>query len=272
MKRAITLGIAFVLLPHVNAQALASPKASAPIDITGYWVALVTEDWRYRMLNAPKGDYYSIPLNAEGKRVADTWDAAKDIAAGKQCMSYGAPNIMRVPGRLHITWADDATLKIETDAGKQTRTFSFAMPRPASGEASMQGMSFAQWQTPQSTRAYLSKMSAQDPNTPGFRDASMASPPPPPDTRRLGGTLKVVTTRIRPGYLRNNGVPFSANAVLTEYYDVHRRNGADYLVVIEVLDDPQYLNAPWVVSSHFRREPDGSKWDPEPCLLLLPTK
>ena len=156
-----------------------TPQAGAPIDLTGYWVSLVTEDWRYRMLNAPKGDYYSIPLNAEGKRVADTWDPAKDIAAGKQCLSYGAPNIMREPARLHITWANDSTLKIEIDAGKQTRLFLFGAP-PTGGEPSMQGTSVALWQTPQSMRAYTSKISAQDPNTPGFANASMASPPPPP--------------------------------------------------------------------------------------------
>src|SRR5580693_4021907 len=224
----------------LKAQTLPAPQINAPIDLTGYWVSLVTEDWRYRMLNAPKGDYYSIPLNAEGKRVADAWDPAKDIAAGKQCLSYGAPNIMREPARLHITWANDSTLKIEIDAGKQTRLFLFGAP-PASGEPSMQGSSVALWQTPQSIRAYTSKISAQDPNTPGFANASMASPPPPPDKRRLGGTLKVVTTHIKPGYLRNNGVPFSADAVLTEYYDVHKRNGDEYLVQMQIVEDPKYL-------------------------------
>jgi len=106
-----SLGAAIVLLfctlylagqsPTANRGATA--RAAAPIDMTGYWVALVTEDWRYRMLTAPKGDYYSIPLNAEGKRVADTWDGARDVAEGRQCLSYGAPNIMRQPARLHIT-------------------------------------------------------------------------------------------------------------------------------------------------------------------------
>jgi hypothetical protein len=251
-------------------QASAAAQMNAPIDITGYWVSLVTEDWRYRMLNAPKGDYYSIPLNAEGKRVADTWDPAKDIAEGKQCLSYGAPNIMREPARLHITWQNNA-LKVEIDAGKQTRLFLFE-PAAVTAELTMQGSSIAAWQTPQSIRAYTSKISAQDPNTPGFRDASMASPPPPPDTRKLGGTLKVVTTHIKPGYIRNNGVPFSANAVLTEYYDLHKGAGGDYLVQTQVLEDPRYLDAPWVVSNHFRRERDGSKWDPEPCELVLPSK
>jgi hypothetical protein len=252
-----------------------TPQVTAPIDLTGYWVSLVTEDWRYRMLNAPKGDYYSIPLNAEGKRVADSWDPAKDIAEGKQCMSYGAPNIMREPARLHITWvndrANDATLKVEIDAGKQTRLFLFGAAAPL-GEPTPQGISIAQWQTPQSIRAYTSKIPAQDPNTPGFAAASMASPPAPPDTRKLGGTLKVVTTRIKPGYIRNNGVPSSANAVLTEYYDLHKTSGSDYLVQTQVLEDPRYLDAPWVVSNHYRREPDGSKWDPEPCELVLPSK
>ncbi|MBV9770855.1 MAG: hypothetical protein JOZ32_14875 [Bryobacterales bacterium] len=251
-------------------QAPATPQAAAPIDLTGYWVALVTEDWRYRMLNAPKGNYYSIPLNAEGKRVADTWDPAKDLAAGKQCMSYGAPNIMREPARLHITWANDDTLKVEIDAGKQTRLFFFGSA-PGSPEPSIQGTSVASWQTPQSTRNYTSKISAQDPNTPGFAAASMASPPPPPDTRRLGGTLKVVTTHIKPGYLRNNGVPFSVDAVLTEYFDVHKRNGDEYLIQTQLVEDSKYLNAPWVVSNHYRREPNGSKWDPEPCELILPS-
>jgi hypothetical protein len=272
-RRLLLASIAFwpACVPAQTPPATAAPQVSAPIDLTGYWVSLVTEDWRYRMLNAPKGDYYSIPLNAEGKRVADTWDPAKDLAAGKQCLSYGAPNIMREPARLHITWASNATLKVEIDAGKQARLFQFSAIAPSS-DPTLQGTSIAQWQTPQSIRASTSKISAQDPNTPGFAAASMASPPPPPDTRRLGGTLKVVTTHIKPGYLRNNGVPFSANSVLTEYYDIHKSNGADYLVQTQVLEDPRYLDAPWVVSNHYRREPDGSKWDPQPCELVLPSK
>src|SRR5215472_4876225 len=92
-----------------------SGKAGAPDDLTGYWVSLVTEDWRYRMVTPPKGDYASVPLNPEGRRVADTWDPAKDEAAGLQCKSYGAAALMRVPGRVHIIWADDNMLKVETD-------------------------------------------------------------------------------------------------------------------------------------------------------------
>src|SRR3974390_3071392 len=102
-----------------------TPKAAAPVDLTGYWVSLVTEDWRWRMLTPAKGDYTSLPLNPEGRKVADTWDAAKDVAAGNQCKAYGAAGLMRLPTRLHITWQDNNTMKVETDEGTQTRLFHF---------------------------------------------------------------------------------------------------------------------------------------------------
>jgi hypothetical protein len=272
----LAAGTAVVLCAPLASVAQAPPgaglsgKAAAPIDLTGYWVALVTEDWRYRMLTAPKGDYYSLPLTPEARKVADTWDAAHDVAQGKQCLAYGAPALMRQPARVHITWENDNTLKVEVDAGKQTRLLAFGPPRQTA-EATLQGSSAAQWQSPQITRFYTSKISARDTDTPGFRGQTPAGEAQP-DTRKLGGTLKVVTTHLKPGYLRNNGVPYSANAVLTEYYDIHRDAGQEYLVITSVVDDPQYLYVPWVVSNQFRREADGSKWNPQPCDLILSSK
>jgi hypothetical protein len=266
--------VSVLCLPAMFAQtppvADLSAKAAAPIDLTGYWVSLVTEDWRYRMLTAPKGDYYSIPLTPEARKIADAWDAKRDIAEGKQCLAYGAPAIMRQPGRVHITWENDNTLKLDMDAGKQTRRFFFGVKSRMDREATLQGSSIAQWQTPQSTRFYTSKLSAQDPNTPGFSGQTPRGSLPP-DARKLGGTLKVVTTHLNSGYLRNNGVPYSMNAVLTEYYDLHADAGQQYVVVTSIIEDPQYLYVPWVVSNHFRREPDGAKWDPQPCELILPS-
>jgi len=262
-----------------------TPKSLAPIDLTGNWVSVVTEDWRYRMLTAPKGDYYSLPLNQEAIKAAMAYTPTQSDA----CKNYGAPTIMRAPGRIRIAWDNDTTLKLEADAGKQTRIFSFAgtaatptysagtgltqSPKPVSGEPTLQGVSMAQWQTPQSTRSYWNKVSAQNPNTPGFPGINMQGPPPPPDPRNLGGSLKVVTTHIRPGFLRNNGVPYSANVLLTEYYDLHKEsNGDQWLVITSIVEDAQYLDAPWVTTSHFKREPDGSKWDPQSCELILPNK
>src|SRR2546427_6180125 len=151
-----------------------TPRAMAPIDLTGYWVSIVTEDWRFRMVTPPKGDFASVPLNQEGIRVGQQWDPAKDEAAGEQCKSYGAPAIMRVPGRVHITWDNDTTLKVEMDAGQQTRLFPFGEAQPASGPPAWQGNSVANWEAGGGRRG---------------------GPP-------AGGALKVVTTGLRPGYLR----------------------------------------------------------------------
>src|SRR5690349_7317495 len=116
----------------VNAQgerggstAPSTAKAASPADLTGYWVSVVTEDYRWRMVTPLKGDAASVPINDAARKIVDAWDPAKDDAAGLQCKSYGAPAIMRVPGRLHITWQDDNTLKIDTDSGMQTRLFHF---------------------------------------------------------------------------------------------------------------------------------------------------
>jgi hypothetical protein len=218
-----------------------TPKAAAPIDITGNWVSVVSEDWRWRMVVPAKGDYSSVPLNAEGRKVADAWDPAKMNADG--CRPFGAAALMRVPGRLRIAWADDTTLRVEADAGQQTRLLRFATPA-RSDRHTWQGTSVAEWQR------ILS---------PGGLGVSLQTAPP-----RMG-SLKVVTTNLRAGYLRRNGVPYSENAVVTEYFDRMSAYDSDWLVVLTVVEDPKYLNQPFLTSTHFKRETDATRWAPTPC-------
>src|ERR1700721_2340506 len=131
--------------PPGGPQQTKTAQALAPADFTGYFVSVVTEDWRWRMVTPIKGDFASIPLNSEGRAIGNAWDPAKDTAAGDQCKSYGAPAIMRVPGRVHISWADENTLKVETDAGTQIRLFHFTAHAPESGERPRQGNSPPHW-------------------------------------------------------------------------------------------------------------------------------
>jgi hypothetical protein len=227
-------------------------KESAPFDITGYWVSLVSEDWRYRMLTPPKGDYAGVPLNAEARKIANAWDPAQDEAAGEQCKSYGAPVIMRLPGRLHITWQDDQTLKVETDAGTQTRFLYFGSGAPSgpSQGGGWQGVSQASWEL------MPGAIVVTDGGRTGLGRAD-----------RRGGSLKVITTKLKPGYLRKNGVPYSANAVVTEYYDrVSEPSGDSHLVITTRVEDPAYLTQPFLMSSHFQKQVDASGWNPTPCL------
>ena len=95
-----------------------SAQAAAPVDFTGYWVSIVNEDWRYRMVMPAPGDYQGVPMTAEARRVADAWTPAKDEASGDECKAYGAPALLRAPEHLHIAWQDAQTLRMDTDAGK----------------------------------------------------------------------------------------------------------------------------------------------------------
>jgi hypothetical protein len=209
-------------------RAASTAKASAPIDITGYWVAFVTEDWRFRMITPRKGDYKPVPMTEQAVKAADAWDPAADEAAGNQCKAYGAGAIMRLAARFHITWQDDSTLRIDSDAGMQTRLLHFNGPPSSPGARTWQGYSTAQWERPAS--------------------------------------LKVATNNLRAGYLRKNGVPYSENATVTEYFDIGPiPGGGQLLLVTAIVDDPQYLRQPFTTSSQFKKEADGSKWDPTPC-------
>jgi hypothetical protein len=213
-----------------------TPRAAAAMDLTGYWVSVVTEDWKLRMVTPRKGIYETLTLNAEGRRVGDTFDPARDEAAGEQCRAYTAASIMRAPGRLHVTWADDSTLKIETDAGTQTRLLRFGTGAPA-GEPSWQGSSAAEWVYAGGRRG---------------------------DART--GTLKVVTTNLRAGYMRKNGAPHSDKARVTEYFDLNTApNGDRWLTVTTKVDDPVYFTRAHLTSSDFKKLPDAAGWSPTPC-------
>jgi hypothetical protein len=209
-------------------------------------VSLVTEDWRYRQFTAPKGDTVSLPLNPAGVKAAAAWDPARDEAAGEQCRAYGAAGVMRLPTRLRISWQDDRTLKIETDAGQQTRLLGFGGPGGQPG--SWQGTSLASWEYP---RAAVPAR--------GFGPGAAGGPPP-------GGSLKVVTTEMRPGYIRRNGVPYSAKTVMTEYIDRLQVPGGDTLLIVATeIVDPEYLGSAYWTSTQFKRQADAAGWNPTPC-------
>ena len=218
------------------------------------------------MVTPPKGDVSSVPLNPEGRKIAESWDPATDGS----CLAYGAAGLMRIPTRLNIAWENDTTLKIETDAGAQTRRLLFDSTMPPSAP-SLQGFSVAEWERPAGGRGRFGF------GGPGAgAPAPAAAAVPPPGAARGGGSgaapgpaagsLKVVTTHLSAAWLRRNGVPYSDQTTVTEYFDRFATPGGDqWLIVTTVVNDPRYLTQDFVTSTHFRREPDGSKWDPSPC-------
>lgn len=234
-------------------------RAAAPYDMTGYWVSEVTEKWRYRMVVPDKGDYVQVPLNPEGRKVANAWDPARDQASGEACRSYGAAALLQVPGRLHIDWQDDSTLRLDTDSGTQTRLFHFGGSPSPNETPSWQGHSAAMWGGGE-PRDRRDGQGGPVQDSTGRLVVAGAQ-------RKEADYLKVATTRMRPGYLQKNGVPYSGDALLEEYFDTfsdpYARN--TWLVVTTVVTDPRYLIEPLIMHTHFKKIPDASGWDPTPC-------
>ena len=247
-----TLVIAFLMLAPVGlfAQggrggggappaAAQGPKAAAPVDLTGYWVSIVTEDWIERMSpdSPPSGTGGARGLGNRGPEAAP--------AGADPCRVYAAGGSLRVPGRLHITWADDTTLKVEMDAGTQTRLFHFNPTTPAPTEKSLQGYSVATWELAN-----------------GRGRGGFGAPAPAANAPRPWGSLNVVTTALKSGYLLSSRSAYSDNATLTEYLSKHSDFGVDYMTVTAMLQDGARTI---VTSSTFKKETDGAKFKPSGC-------
>jgi hypothetical protein len=218
-----------------------SGRERALIDITGQWVSVVNEDWRWRMVTPPKGDAASVPLNPAGRKVTDAWNLAADRTQGALCKAFGPPGLIRQPGRIRIRWENDNTLLLEFDAGMQARRFQFGPT--AKGERSLQGHSEARWFRQPQNRGI-------------FGQGGVA----------IGGSLEVVTTNFEAGYLRPNGVPYSERTVVKEFFDMFTLpEDGTWLIVTTVVEDPEYLTQEFVISTQFKKESDLSRWSPRPC-------
>jgi hypothetical protein len=258
-------------------------QTSATADLAGYWVRLVNEDWRALMIVPPKGNADSIAMSAAGTAVMNAWDPAKDEAEGNQCKGYGAGGISRLPTRARVTWQDGNNLKWETDQGMQTRLFKFgaaaqeAQANP--GPRSWQGLSVATWEPAGGGRGAVGGGGGRGgPGgpPPAATDDDAAPPPiaaPPGAPAGRGGNqngwLKVVTTNLKSGYLRKNGLPYSEKATITEYFQPTAETyGVRYMIVTTIVEDPEYLNGSLITSSNYKKLPDTNNgWDPQPCTV-----
>jgi hypothetical protein len=215
-------------------------RAASPVDLTGYWVSIVTEDWIERM--SPDSPPSGVGRGGRGVFPGGDAAAAPQAAAGATpdpCRAYAAGGSLRVPGRLNITWADDNTLKIEMDAGSQTRLLRFNPTAPPTAERSLQGYSVASWEIGRG----------------GGRFGGPAAQP-------TWGSLKVVTTNMTGGFLLSSRNTYSERAVLTEHFTHHRDFGVEYFTVTAIIDDG---GASRITSSTFKKETDGSKFAPKGC-------
>jgi hypothetical protein len=212
---------------------------------------VISEDWRWRMVTPVRGDFANIPLNAEGVRVGHEWNPDADRAGGLECKAYGAAAIMRKPTRVKISWDDDATLRVQTDTGEQTRLFRFTADSDPAEPPSRQGWSVANWEGPARGVGATERI--------GLFAGRVGSQPQ---------ALEVTTTNLLPGYYRGNGAPYSSDAVVDEYYDYHSQpDGTEWFTVTTVVTDPLYLQGVFITSSDFKKEQDDGGWNPAPCVV-----
>lgn len=273
-------GLAAQARPPAQQPAPPQPaQQAALVDLTGYWVSVVNQDWRFRMMTPPKGDYAQVPLNAAGRKIADQFDPGQyggenyQVSGIIDCRAYGPANVMRMPTRLRITWDSPNVLKIETDWGEQTRLFRFDADNlyrdiqqdllmgdvgTSNGPPSMPGYSVAAWERPYQINAPVWQRG------PAGRGGGLGTERM--DERQPGGSLAVVTTNLAPGWLRRNGVPYSSRTrVIERYRTFQDPTGNQWFNVTTQVIDPEYLNRPFNTTADFRKEPDGSKWAPHPC-------
>ncbi len=249
MKANITATFLFLVATYLQplyAQNEPSAREAALADLTGTWVAVVTEDWMWRMVTPLIGDFTNIPANDAARELAMQWRPENDV--GNECIGYGAPAIMNEPARLKISWEDDQTLKMEIDAGMQTRRFHFD-ENTDPGEPSRQGFTTASWDR-------------------GIERPTGGSLGTRGGYGNKGRTLIAQTSNLIPGYLRKNGIPFSNQTTVTEYIEViSLADGNDWLFDIIIVEDPVFLREPWVVSRNFKKENDDSMWNPQDCFV-----
>jgi hypothetical protein len=277
--------------PRSPAPPPVAPKSgmqAALIDLTGNWVSVIDEDWRFRMMTPPKGDYLEVPLNAAARRIADQFNPALyggahyQLSAIIDCRAYGVAGLMHMPMRLQIGWASPNELKIQTDWGEQTRLLHFIPGHPSedtpyedlqqtvvmddaaanSGKtASMQGYSTAAWEQP-----YQIGSLAHQRGPVNGRLRAFALYRSHINDAQPGGSLLVVTTGLKPGWLRRNGVPYGSHARVVEHYLTFQDpTGRKWFDVTTEVIDPEYLTAAFRTTSNFQQEPDSSQWAPHPC-------
>ena len=243
----------------------AGGRGGAPVDLTGTWVSIVTEDWIERMSpDSPRSGVLGGRGGGGGggggaAAGAGRGGAAVPAAPADPCRVYGAGGSLRVPGRLNISWVDENTLKVEMDAGTQTRLFHFNATVPPNTPKTLQGYSVATWEVGRGGGGGG-----------GNRGGGAAAPAP-----ARWGNLKVVTTNLTGGYLLSSRDTYSENAVLTENFTRHSDFGAEYFTVTAVIEDGAAPaggggrgGGPRVTSSTFKKEPNNSKFAPTGCEIV----
>ena len=200
--------------------ALLPCQAIAQRDLSGEWSARYHEDQEHRIPGPALGDYTGLPINDAARLKADSWDASILSLREHQAKPHPSTYSLRGPANIRIRKEVDPVTQ-ETVAYELFGTFG------------------------QATRTiWLDGR----PHPPAYAPHTWAGFS---TGRWEGDMLTVTSTHFKAGWLQRNGVAHSDRATMTEHFIRH----GDVLTVISIVDDPIYLEEPFIRSSNWVLNP-----------------
>ncbi len=201
---------------------LVGRSAFAQNDISGEWANLLHEDVNHRndaIGGGPRiGDYTGLPINDAARMKADSWDASIETQHERQTIFAPAAYWARGGGGMRIS-------KVVDEATQQL--VAYKIFRSAAGAAITRMIWMDGRQHPPEYAAHTWE---------GFSTG-----------RWEGAMLTVTTTHVKAGYIQRNGVPASDRAIITDHIVRH----GDVLTIVSVVDDPIFLEEPFVRSTNW---------------------
>ena len=213
---------ATVLLVVATATALVldlrvGAQGARPPDIAGEWRLDSAEDPG----QPPLADYLGLALNEAGRLRADTTPESIWGTPEYQCRPHSAPHQWRGVGGARILKDLDPISREITGYRVQ---FMRSLDRPIFVDGRPHPPAWA----PHSWS--------------GFSTGEW-----------IGQTLKVTTTHLKDGYLKRGGPQTSDMLTMTEFITRHD----DMLSIVQVVDDPIYLDEPYVLSITYTYDPNA---------------
>ena len=198
----------------------ASP-AFAQRDLSGEWTALYHEDQPHRIPGPDLGDYTGMPINDAGRLKADSWDASILSLREHQAKPHPSTYSLRGPANIRMRKEIDPATQ-ETIGYELFGTFG------------------------QATRMIWLDGRPHPPAHAAHTWAGFST------GRWDGDALTVFTTHVKAGWLQRNGVAHSDRATMTERFIRH----GDVLTVVSIVDDPIYLEEPFIRTTNWRINPN----------------
>jgi len=201
-----------------------SAPAFAQVDLTGEWGARQQEDQPHRNPGPELGDYAGFPINQAARQKAEAWDASILSQPERQTQPHPAQYSLRGGGGPNLHFA-----KIYNPLDHTLMAYSM---QSLFGRADriiwLDG------------RPHPSDYTEH--TWDGFSTGVWE-----------GDTLVVTTTHMKQGVIQRNGIASSPYGVMTEHIWRH----GDYLTIFTSVDDPIFLDEPFVRTSNWVRNPNG---------------